>query len=88
MGKPLWRESGLPVWDALTRIPERRILGCGGNRQIHTDYRSPVEKKGRHGHSLSERERAPTLAWAGFYCFSGYITSRMVLIYHAQVHCR
>ena len=26
-------------------------------RQIYTDYRSPVEKKGRHGHSL--RERAP-----------------------------
>ena len=25
-------------------------------RQIHRDYRSPVEKKGGHGHSLGERE--------------------------------
>ena len=44
------------------------------------DYWNPVEKKGRHGHSLSERgvERAresPTPAWTGFYCFSGHITS-------------
>ena len=30
---------------------------CGSNGQIHTDYRHPVEKKGRHGHSLSERGR-------------------------------
>ena len=40
---------------------------CGSNRQIHTDYRNPVEKKGRHGHSLSERgregQRQPTRAW-------------------------
>ena len=28
---------------------------CGSNRQIHMDYRNPVEKKGQHGHSLSER---------------------------------
>ena len=33
-----------------------RILCCGSNRQIHMDYRTPVERKGRHGHSLSERE--------------------------------
>ena len=26
-----------------------------------------------------------TPAWTGFYCFSGYITLRMVLIYYAQV---
>ena len=30
---------------------------CGCDGQIHIDYRSPVEKKGQHGHSLSERER-------------------------------
>ena len=30
---------------------------CGSNGQIHTDYRNPVEKKGRHGHSLSEGKR-------------------------------
>ena len=29
---------------------------CGSNGQIHTDYRNPVEKKGQHGHSPSERE--------------------------------
>ena len=34
------------------------------------------------------RERALTHAWTGFYCFSGYITSRVVLIYYAQVCCR
>ena len=41
-----------------------RILCCGGNRQIHTDYRNPVEEKDRnpvedkglHGRSLSQRE--------------------------------
>ena len=38
--------------------------------------------------ALSVRERALTPAWTGFYCFSGYITSRMVLIYYAQVCCR
>ena len=26
--------------------------------------------------------------WVGFYCFSGYITSRIVLIYYAQVRFR
>ena len=37
---------------------------------------------------LSKWERAPTPAWKGFYCFSGYITSRMALTYYVQVHCR
>ena len=68
----------------------------GSNRQIHTDYRNPVEKKGQHGHSLSERgcegqrepPRKPHPAWTGLYCFSGHITWRMVLIYCAQVHYR
>ena len=62
---------------------------CGCNKQIHRDYRSPVDKRGQHGHSLSEREgqrtRGLTPAWTGFYCFSGYIPLRMVLIYYAQV---
>ena len=59
---------------------------------MHTDYRNPVEKKGWHGHSLSEREwegrsqpdpcldRLVLLFWAHYI--------RMVLIYYAQVHCR
>ena len=33
-----------------------RILYYGGNRQIRTDYRNPVEEKGLHGRSLSQRE--------------------------------
>ena len=37
---------------------------------------------------LSQEESAPTLALTGFYCFSGHITSRVVLIYYAQVHFR
>ena len=48
-----------------------RILCCGSNRQIHTDYRNPVEKKGLHGRSLSQREGPETPAWTGFYCFLG-----------------
>ena len=35
--------------------------------------------------TLSQEERALTLALTGFYCFSGHITRRMILIYHAQV---
>ena len=34
---------------------------------------------------LSEEERAMTLALTGFYCFSGHITLRMILIHYAQV---
>ena len=34
---------------------------------------------------LSQEESAPTLALTGFYSFSRYMTSRMVLIYYAQV---
>ena len=35
-----------------------------------------------------EGPRARTPAWAGFYCFSGYMTLRRILIYYAQVHGR
>ena len=39
--------------------------------------------------TLSVKERSDlSLAWTGFYCFSGYITLRMVLIYYAQVRFR
>ena len=34
---------------------------------------------------LSQEQSTVTLALIGFYCFSGYITLRMVLIYYAQV---
>ena len=36
------------------------ILCCGSDRQTHTDYRNPVEKKGLHSLSLSEREGPPS----------------------------
>ena len=42
-----------------------------------------MEKKGQNSHSLEER--ALTLALTGFYCFSGDIALRMILIYYAQV---
>ena len=42
-----------------------------------------MEEKGLHSHSL--KGRVLTLALMGFYCFSGHITLRMVLIYYAQV---
>ena len=69
----------------LRQILASRILHCGCNRHIHTDYRNRVEKKGHRGCSLSQREGPETPPWTGFYCFSRYITSRMVLIYYAQV---
>ena len=37
---------------------------------------------------FSQEESAPNPALSGFYCFSGHITLRMVLIYYAQVCCR
>ena len=75
----------IPPCSSLMWILARGILCCGGNIQIHTDYRNPVEKKGLHGHSLSQREGPETQAWTGFYCFSRHITSRMVLFYYAKV---
>ena len=65
------------------RILASRILCCGGNRQIHRDYRNPVEKNRLRGSSLSQREGPETLTWTGFYCFSRHLTSMMVLIYYA-----
>ena len=54
-------------------------------RQIHT-----TESCGGKGMAqpLSQGESALTLAFTGFYCFSENMTSRMVLIYYAQVHFR
>ena len=57
------------------------------------------EEKERHSHSqgesaskhlgvpqpLFQEKSAQTLASTGFYCLSGHITLRMVLIYYAQV---
>ena len=38
--------------------------------------------------SLSQEESASTLALTGFYCFSGHITLRTIIIYYAQVRFR
>ena len=46
-----------------------------------------MEKKGLVW-PLSQEESTLTLSLTGFYCFSGHITLRMVLIYYAQVHLR
>ena len=51
------------------------------------DYRNPVEKRDSMA-TLQVRERTSTLVLTGFYCFSGDITLRMVLIYYAQVWFR
>ena len=48
---------------------------------------SPVEEKGMVW-PLSQEESTPTLALTGFYCFSGHITLRMILIYCAHVPFR
>ena len=45
-----------------------------------------MEEKGWHSHS--QGESALTLALTGFYCFSGHVTLRIVLIHCAQVHFR
>ena len=37
---------------------------------------------------LSQGESMLTLALIGFYCFSGHVTLRMILIYYAQVRFR
>ena len=66
-------------------IPARGSVCCGSNGQTHMDYKNPVEKRDSMA-TLQVRERALTSPWTGFYCFSRYITSRMVLIYYAQVH--
>ena len=48
-----------------------------------------MEEKGRGtAGPLSQEESTSILALTGFYCFSGHITLRMVLIYYAQVHFR
>ena len=54
-----------------------------------------MEEKGPQGYSQresasehpghSQEKSMLTLALTGFYCFSGHITFRMVLIYYAQV---
>ena len=63
-------------------------------RQIHTDLKKrdgTATLKGRSLQSaspLSQEKSALTLALTGFYCFSGHIILRLVLIYYTQIHFR
>ena len=57
----------------------------------HTDkFTRTTESCGGKGRAqpLSQEESTLTLALTGFYCFSGHITLRMILIYYAQVSFR
>ena len=53
-------------------------------------YTGTTESCGGKGAAwlFSQEESAPTLTLTGFYCFSGHITLRMVLIYYPQVSFR
>ena len=46
---------------------------CGCDKQIHMDYRSPVGKKGQHGHSLGETGPDPCLNRLLLLCWAYYI---------------
>ena len=66
-----------------TLAPLEGSVCCGCDEHIHTDYRSPVAKKGRHGHSLSEREGPnPCLDKLLLLFWVHYM--RMVFIYYAH----
>ena len=79
---PFWATWAVLIGE-LIRIPSHRILCCGGNRQIHTDYRVPWRK--RDCVATLSRGEHPTLALTGFHCFSRPLTSKMVLLYYAKV---
>ena len=69
-----------------------QILACGIRvlwlrRDKFTQTSKSCGGKGKAG-PLSQEESAPTLALIGFFCFSGPITLRMIVIYYAQVRLR
>ena len=70
------------LWLQYTNI-HRLQKACGGKWMAW-----PLSKWERARGLERAQEREPIPAWTGFYCFSGHITWRMVLIYYAQVHCR
>ena len=74
-----------------TQWGRSRPTGSGVVVAIYTNTHGLQKSCGEKGAAwpLSKLERAPlSPAWTGFYCFSGHITWRMVLIYYAQVHHR
>ena len=68
---------------SLMRILASRILCGGSNRQIHTDY-WVLWRKRDSTTPLSGGE-CPDPCLDSFYCFSGHITLRMILIYYSHV---
>ena len=72
------------IKDALMKTPASRVHVLWLQRANSHGLQKSCREKG-HTATLSVKERASTLAWTGFYCFSGHITLRMVLIYYAQV---
>ena len=72
------------IIDKLMRILARRIRVLWLRRDKFSWTTESCGGKGM-AQPLSQEERVLTLALTGFYCFSGHITLRMVLIYYAQV---
>ena len=67
----------------MMRIPAHRILCCGGNRQIHMDYRVLWGK--RDGTATLSRGEHPDPCLDRLLLLFWPITLRMILIYYAQV---
>ena len=78
VGRDYWRRS----WPARSAV-EVSVFE-------HTYTRTTEILWGERGcmAALQVKERASDPACIGFYCFSGHITSRAILIYCAQVHHR
>ena len=87
--KKLWYVYTMEYW--CRSQPMAGPVCCGSNGQIQTDYQVLWRKRDSRGLNCTvtlSRGQRPTLTLTGFYCFSGHITLRMVLIYYAQVHFR
>ena len=71
----------------LMQTPARTVCGAVAEIRQFTGTTEFCGEKGMAG-PLSQGESTLTLALTGFYCFSGHITLRMILIYYAQVRFR
>ena len=73
------------LWAAVLCVTRNLPAGSGVMAAID-NYTRTTESCGGIGMAwpLSQEESALNLAWTSFYCFSGHITLRMVLIYYAQ----
>ena len=69
------------------RTPACGVYGVVAETKKFTQTAESCGEKGTV-RPLSQGESVPILALTDFYCFSGHITLRMVLIYYAQVRFR